>query len=123
MSAPEMKAETNALTAPILHAPRRLGADWTMFNAWAPLPGLGAIARMASLSGLFSPSRSTTPFGIYFLKAAKRRKTIAAKIKPCSIPNPWKCPSAAPWPGWASTCPENTISAAAALRIAFLPFR
>jgi hypothetical protein len=36
--------EANALTAPILTAPRRLGADWTMFNAWAPLPGLGAIA-------------------------------------------------------------------------------
>ena len=37
-------AETNALTAPMMHAPRKLGADWTMFNAWAPLPGLGAIA-------------------------------------------------------------------------------
>jgi flavorubredoxin len=36
--------EANTLTAPMMAAPRRLGADWTMFNAWAPLPGLGAIA-------------------------------------------------------------------------------
>jgi flavorubredoxin len=28
----------------MMTAPRRLGADWTLFNAWAPLPGLGAIA-------------------------------------------------------------------------------
>jgi len=36
--------EANTLTAPMMTAPRRLGSDWTMFNAWAPLPGLGAIA-------------------------------------------------------------------------------
>jgi flavorubredoxin len=39
-----MSIATNELTALILNKPRRLGADWTMFNAWAPLPGLGAIA-------------------------------------------------------------------------------
>jgi flavorubredoxin len=36
--------EANALTAPILTKPRRLDPDWTLFNAWAPIPGLGAIA-------------------------------------------------------------------------------
>ena len=39
-----MSTATNELTAPTLMKPRKLGADWTMFNAWAPLPGLGAIA-------------------------------------------------------------------------------
>jgi hypothetical protein len=39
-----MSTATNELTAPTLMKPRKLGADWTLFNAWAPLPGLGAIA-------------------------------------------------------------------------------
>jgi flavorubredoxin len=42
-------AASNALTHPIMMKPRRLGADWTLFNAWAPLPGLGAIAINALL--------------------------------------------------------------------------
>jgi hypothetical protein len=37
-------SQNQALTAPIQAATRRLNADWTLFNAWAPLPGLGAIA-------------------------------------------------------------------------------
>jgi flavorubredoxin len=44
MSSNATAAASNELTAPIQMKPRRLGADWTMFNAWAPLPGLGAIA-------------------------------------------------------------------------------
>ncbi len=34
----------SAFTAPIVNKPRRIDSDWTLFNAWAPLPGLGAIA-------------------------------------------------------------------------------
>ena len=41
--------DANALTGPIQSAPRQLCADWTRFNAWAPLPGRGAIAINALL--------------------------------------------------------------------------
>jgi flavorubredoxin len=40
---------TIELTAPMLAKPRRIDSDWTLFNAWAPLPGLGAIAINALL--------------------------------------------------------------------------
>jgi flavorubredoxin len=32
------------LTTPIQRPPHRIDADWTLLNAWAPLPGLGVIA-------------------------------------------------------------------------------
>jgi len=38
------KTAATAFTTPIVNPPRRIDSDWTLFNAWAPLPGLGAIA-------------------------------------------------------------------------------
>jgi flavorubredoxin len=39
-----MSADTKTLDAPIMLAPHRLTADWTVLPAWAPLPGLGVLA-------------------------------------------------------------------------------
>jgi flavorubredoxin len=70
-----MSDEANTLTAPILRETRSLGSDWSLINAWAPLPGLGAIAINSLLLKSKEPLLVDTgiaPLGDAFMAALER---------------------------------------------------
>lgn len=70
-----MSNEANTRAAPILRETRAIGSDWSLINAWAPLPGLGAIAINSLLLKGKEPLLVDTgiaPLGDAFMAALER---------------------------------------------------